>query len=452
VQKQLTLNEKLNVQYCIPEWLKIEQVRLNTATVKGRLNASQTPREGSIAVVSFGPSLNKTWDKIREFKYIMTCSGAHKFLIGQGIIPNWHLAVDPLPNNTVQLIGQPHEDVEYLIASTCNPDVFKHLDGYNVKLWHIFDNSEEGFRILPHNEWAVTGGCSVGVRTITMARFLGFKDIHVFGLDGCYSIEEGSHAGEHPVLKKTSKFTLDYNGKTYTTTPSMLEAAKNVEHERNMLKDTTVTFYGEGLIQDMARDYQRKQINDSFIGFAKPELISAEYLKQNHQLHRDNLAYGVGGGKHSKTILDMMKASSDIKSVLDYGCGKGYLAKALDFPIWEYDPAIPEKSASPKPADLVVCTDVLEHIEPELLKYVLDDLRRCTKQVGYFTIHTGPAKKTLPDGRNTHLIQQPREWWEKELKTFFQIGKIIAVGPELHIVVAPIVNKKLPKHNILKAA
>ena len=31
--------------------------------------------------------------------------------------------------------------------------------------------------------------------------------------------------------------------------------------------------------------------------------------------------------------------------------------------------------------------------------------------VGFFTIHTGKAGKTLSDGRNAHLIQQPAEWW-----------------------------------------
>jgi len=54
---------------------------------------------------------------------------------------------------------------------------------------------------------------------------------------------------------------------------------------------------------------------------------------------------------------------------------------------------------------------VLEHIEPDLLDNVLDDLKRVTAGKGIFTVHTGEAVKTLPDGRNAHLIQQPPEWW-----------------------------------------
>src|SRR5206468_4084203 len=124
------------------------------------------------------------------------------------------------------------------------------------------------------------------------------------------------------------------------------------------------------------------------IAMNKPELISAEYRDLNSRLHTENLAYGVGGGSHAETVINVVKATK-ATSVLDYGCGKGYLAKALPFPIWEYDPAIPGKDIAPRAADLVCCLDVLEHIEPDKLQFVLDDIRRVTKSVGYFVIHTG---------------------------------------------------------------
>jgi hypothetical protein len=105
--------------------------------------------------------------------------------------------------------------------------------------------------------------------------------------------------------------------------------------------------------------------------------------------------------------------------------------------LWEYDPGIPGKDAAPRPADIVFCTDVLEHIEPDKLLHVLADLARVVKKMGYFTIHTGPAQKTLPDGRNTHLIQEKKQWWKNRLKVFFTVGSIIEKGHELHCVVGP---------------
>ncbi len=433
--KLLDINAKQKVGYCIPNWLRDEQIRVNTAAVKGRIEPHYDKRTDPIALVNFGPSLQDTWEQIRAFRYVMTCSGAHKFLVERGIIPTHHADVDPRPHK-VQLIGQPQHGCEYLIASTCHPSMFAHLRDYNTKLWHIFDTTEEGLRVLPPGEWALTGGCSVGVRLLTLARFLGFRDLHVFGMDG-NAREGGKHAADHP-NRSEADCEVEYNGVRYRTTPAMLEAARNTWHELDMLKDVTVQFYGEGLVQAMAKDYVRKELDGQpLIGFNKPELISDEYRKLNAQLHNENLAYGVGGAKHAETVKRLV-TDTKAESVLDYGCGKSYLSKALPFPIWEYDPAIPGKDAPPRPADLVVCTDVLEHIEPDYLTHVLGDLARCVKKIGYFVIYTQAAKKQLPDGRNTHLIQEGKEWWTERLRQHFTVGQVIEHETTLHVVVGPL--------------
>ena len=86
-----------------------------------------------------------------------------------------------------------------------------------------------------------------------------------------------------------------------------------------------------------------------------------------------------------------------------------------------YDPCIPGLDSIPEPADFVVCTDCLEHIEPDYLDNVLDDLNRVTKKIGFFAIATGPAVKILDDGRNAHLIQEGMDWWKSRLETRFKI-------------------------------
>ena len=52
----------------------------------------------------------------------------------------------------------------------------------------------------------------------------------------------------------------------------------------------------------------------------------------------------------------------------------------------------------------------------------LDDLQRVASGVGVFTVHTAPAKKVLPDGRNAHLIQQPPEWWLPKFMERFDLA------------------------------
>lgn len=116
-----------------------------------------------------------------------------------------------------------------------------------------------------------------------------------------------------------------------------------------------------------------------------------------------------------------------MSELLDYGAGKGRLAAALQaqvrrpLKIHHYDPAIPQWSAVAAPCGFVACIDVLEHIEPDLLDNVLDDLQRVTLGAGVFTIHTGAAMKVLPDGRNAHLIQQPPAWWLPKLLQRFEL-------------------------------
>lgn len=322
-------------------------------------------------------------------------------------------------------LGQPHKDVEYLIASTCHQNMFDHLEGYNVKLWHVFATEEEAYRMLPPGEWALTGGGSVGLRTLTIARFLGFRDIHIFGMDGCEG-KSGKHASYHP-NQPDGNFPTIYKDITYYTTPAMLECARQTFHELNMLKDVKAIFYGEGLVQSMAKDYIPEHKNEVIIAMRKTKLITDEYKELNKELHKTNLAYGTTSINYVDDVLNLYK-TIEAKSLLDYGCGKGYLAKLLDFPIWEYDPAIAGKDELPRPADLVVCIDVLEHIEPELLDSVLGHIQSCTKKLVYFVIDTKLAQKTLSDNRNTHLIIENLDWWIKKLSEFFVTSEATMEG------------------------
>jgi hypothetical protein len=268
---------------------------------------------------------------------------------------------------------------------------------------------------------------------------MGFTDQHIFGMDGSSGVT-GKHAAAHPNQSKED-YEIEYGGKANLTTPALLEAARTTPHELNQLPDVTATFHGEGLCQAIMKDYVREPSKTAVIAMQKPVLISEEMRELNAQLHRDKVEFGVNGGRHAETVMKLMESKA-YKSVLDYGCGKGGLQRALGFPIWEYDPAIPGKDEAPRPADLVICTDVLEHIEPDKLGPVLEDLKRCVRMVGYFVISTRPAQKTYADGRNTHLIVEGPQWWGKQLQQFFQVGKIIDHGGEIHVVVSAKVKKE----------
>lgn len=170
------------------------------------------------------------------------------------------------------------------------------------------------------------------------------------------------------------------------------------------------------------------------------ELISEDYLREQQRLH-ENPRYGVASIGYAPLIADLLRIQR-LTSLADYGAGKRNLQRRLselglnDFEYLAYDPAFSEYGR-PRPADLVACIDVLEHIEPEHLDAVLDELASITRRLGFFTIHTGPAVKTLSDGRNAHLIQQPPAWWLARLSERFDVIHLQDVPKGFWVLVAP---------------
>ena len=154
-------------------------------------------------------------------------------------------------------------------------------------------------------------------------------------------------------------------------------------------------------------------------------LISEAYREQNKQLH-ENPHYGVSGSRYAP-IVRLLCDKERTYDVLDYGAGKCTLQSALGFEIQNYDPCIPGLDEKPRPADIVACIDVLEHIEPDCIDDVLDDLFRLTKKRAFFVIANRPAKKTLPDGRNAHLIQEGPEWWLPRLMSRWHLAQFSEV-------------------------
>lgn len=151
-------------------------------------------------------------------------------------------------------------------------------------------------------------------------------------------------------------------------------------------------------------------------------MISKEYKKILSSIH-ENTSFG----KRSKIppYLDNFIKEVSPSSILDFGCGKGRLVERLkeEYPNIEiigYDPCNEkfDKSIDNLHVDLLISTDVLEHIEPVFLDETLQFLSSKSKYI-YHLISCAPAKLVLPDGRNAHLIQESKEWWKTK---FINLG------------------------------
>lgn len=152
--------------------------------------------------------------------------------------------------------------------------------------------------------------------------------------------------------------------------------------------------------------------------------ISEKYRSIQQELHL-NPNYGTASLLYAPIVAEIIR-KKNIQSLSDYGAGKKNLLKGLNklgisIPIYKpYDPAFPNYG-TPQSAELICCIDVLEHIEPELLDNVIKELSEITINIGFFSIHTGPAQKILSDGRNAHLIQKPSSWWLPRICEYFEI-------------------------------
>jgi len=170
------------------------------------------------------------------------------------------------------------------------------------------------------------------------------------------------------------------------------------------------------------------------------DLISPEYRELMTMYHKEN-GMGAGGAQWLGRVRKLCN-QYDAQNLLDYGCGKQRLGRALrdcmkGLELAEYDPAIPDLSGLPSPADIVTATDVMEHIEPNMLQAVLMHIAGLTRIRAFMTIATGPARKKLPDGRNAHLIQQDALWWMEQLTHHFDLERVEPYDLGLIVIAKP---------------
>ena len=237
-----------------------------------------------VAVACSGPSLKTTYRELKHFDKILSCSGAHQFLLDHGIVPTWHMEGDPRAHKAV-FVKRPHRRVQYLLASSCHPKVFQALKGYQIKVWHVLSNAKDLVTLghYPPGQWVLTGGTNVGMRAMVMARLLGYVDVHLFGMD-C-SAGETFHTGHHPNdPPKQAWVPVRVGDRVFQSTALFIGYAKQFFHEMLQLPDVEFTLHGDGLLQALTRqklsdpaqlqawlDERRNVVNTTIAVVERPE-------------------------------------------------------------------------------------------------------------------------------------------------------------------------------------
>ena len=157
--------------------------------------------------------------------------------------------------------------------------------------------------------------------------------------------------------------------------------------------------------------------------------MTYESLEEAQKYHIQNQTHWIGEslGEYKHQIWEMIHRKN-IKTVLDYGCGKAHFHKLLfnnpktpgapTVQLTPYDPAyFPFAEKPTRKFDLVLCIDVMEHVQEDQINNVLEDIFSFSDNV-FLTITCYKATQTLLNGKNAHYTVKKPEWWKEKLKPY----------------------------------
>jgi len=233
-------------------------------------------REGLVALVASGPSVKTQLRTIKEMQAngtpIVAIKDAHDWLIGEGVIPDFALAIDPQVHRW-NCFKRKRSDVHYMIASQCDAAVFEHLEGARVTIWHPYVTKGQ---TRPVNRMLIGGGTTSGLRAISLFYVLGYRHFALFGFDSC--LEDGVLRVNGDLPKpgdEVSEVRIERDGESFYCVPSMALQAEHFQTYYDWIPDAQFYGFGRGLIQaiiqkreDNAQELQRvhdlpKVANDS---------------------------------------------------------------------------------------------------------------------------------------------------------------------------------------------
>lgn len=434
----------------------LDQVTLNSKRrdVPNLPTREYTPK--IMVYVGGGPTLKHFLEDIKkkcesEDYDVFTSNKTCSWLLSQGVRPNFHVIVDPTEKKVKDL--EYDEPIDLVLGLQCHPKLFERAKEKGAKVWKFLaasitnqdgrtdrDAAKEACHPADPVMLGIGGGSMCGTRMIYFAAARGYRRLEFYGVDG--SIEMKKTPNDIQAISCYAYFkprgeniieTTAGNGRTFYSTITLARQGEELVQLLDILPGMDVEFYGDSLMANQHAIYKELRKGVDY-------RISPEYLKLQKEMHKGR--YGTAAPVHAARVF-MAGCQVHKKlgkcSVLDYGAGPGGLFSAIRkcFPevpgmtFHEYDPAVEGKDAQPKPADVVFCGDVLEHIEPECVDAVIKHLSDLTGTLLIAVISLVEAKKTLPGGRNAHISIHPKDWWLSKLRRHFVIAEEYASDRDL---------------------
>lgn len=205
--------------------------------------------EGHAVIVGGAPSLNDTLPDIKHRananQKIFATNNTWKKLVFEGVKPNYHVVLDARLEN-VDFVP---EGVCFY-SSQCHPSVFDKAKDNILFLWHTIECMD----IAPEDAVLVGGGSTVGLKTMCLAYILGYRNIHLYGMDSCY--RDGKHHAYSQSLNDSERIIdVTCGDKSYKCAPWMVQQVEEFKELASNLVGLgcTITVHGDGLLQDVAK-------------------------------------------------------------------------------------------------------------------------------------------------------------------------------------------------------
>lgn len=394
--------------------------------------------EELLSVAAGGPSLEDTWQDLKGV--VVAVNGSLRFLLDKGVKP-WGVAVmDPGPQ--MKDIVPRVEGVNYFVASICDPALFDHLEGLNVGIWH--PGGSPGLREILEEKrgknWTlVAGGSTMGVRWLNLGYTLGFRKFEFHGLDSNYR-DGQSHAYPDHTDGSDHLIIDGYETKlAFVRQVSDFFAIMDAFSERDV-EPITIELHGNGWLQHRWKAFREMHPDAFRVKAATAEEEKIKYEKMwGVELYRK-----VSPGEQLVPVALQELGMVPGESVIDFGCGPARATQKfqdLGFTVLGLDIAencrdegidIPfrleclwDLSEDIEPSDWGFCCDVMEHIPPEHVDKVLENIRSKTKKGVLFNIAFFNDGFGNMIGERLHLTVRDCQWWVDRLKAYWPDVRIV---------------------------
>lgn len=232
----------------------LRNVRLNENAAKW---IGYAPEHEEVAVIcGSGPSLKDSMDHVRFFlgkpAKIFALNNAAKFLHEEGVTPDFQVILDARKDNTVFVDHQYASS--YLIASQCDPEIFKAIEGKEVYLWHpVIDGIDE---LFPDRKMTlIGGGTTIGLSAIALAYTMGFRKFALFGYDSSFKDESTHVLPQSRTPQEANTFDVSVGDRSFKSNAAMAKQAELFPQFCSHLTDLGCEFavFGDGLLPYIAQ-------------------------------------------------------------------------------------------------------------------------------------------------------------------------------------------------------